>query len=78
MKTKILSILMVLVISAIAIPMSVFAVSDPATSTVVGTVILDNKNPVTWARLNTDGTYAILTYNSVGSTFDWTLSATGL
>lgn len=42
-----------------------------------GTVILDNKNSTTWARI-TDGKYGVLTYNSSGISFDFTLNAQGL
>jgi hypothetical protein len=44
----------------------------------IGTVILDNKNSTTWARI-TDGKYGVLTYDPDPSiSFDFTFAATGL
>lgn len=44
---------------------------------VVGTLILDNKNPDTWQRI-ADGKYGVFTYNSSGDTLNWSLAVTGL
>ena len=72
MKAKILSILMVLVISVMAIP--VVADSPDGGISSVGTLYLDNKNPDTWARV-TDNTFGRLNYNSSGITFNFSLMA---
>jgi hypothetical protein len=84
MKTKIFSILMVLVMTVMANPMLVFA--DPAYTgdgsggingdggvSAVNRLILDNKNTTTWQRM-TDTKYGIFTYNTSGVTFDWSLA----
>jgi hypothetical protein len=79
MKAKILSTLMVLVISVIAIPMSVIADSGGGDGgpSVVGTLILDNKDGSTWQRI-ADGKYGIFTYNSSGATLNYSLAVAGL
>lgn len=44
---------------------------------VIGTLILDNKDGTTWQRI-ADGKYGVFTYNSSGNTLDWTLNVVGL
>ena len=79
MKAKILSILMVLVLSVMAIPMSAIADSGGGDGgpSVVGTLILDNKDGSTWQRI-ADGKYGIFTYNSSGATLNYSLAVAGL
>lgn len=79
MKTKILSILMVLVISVMAIPSLVLSDSGGGDGgqSVDGTLILDNKNTTTWQRI-ADGKYGIFTYNSSGDKLNWSLAVAGL
>ena len=74
---KFLSILMVLVISVMAIPISVLAVAPDGGLSSPGILILDNKDSTTWQRI-ADGKYGIFTYNASGPTLDWTLNAVGL
>lgn len=86
MKTKILAILMVLVISVMAIPMSVFAdsytgdgsggINGDGGASAVTRLILDNKNTTTWQRI-TDTKYGVFTYNISGATFNWSLALQG-
>jgi len=44
---------------------------------VVGTLILDNKDGTTWQRI-ADSKYGVFTYNSSGDTLNWSLAVTGL
>ena len=77
MKAKILSILMVLVMSIMVIPAIADSGGGDGGQSTVGTLILDNKDGTTWQRI-ADGKYGIFTYNSSGNTLDWTLNAVGL
>ena len=74
---KFLSILMVLVISVMAIPTLVQAVTFDGGTSSPGILILDNKDGSTWQRI-TDSKYGIFTYNASGNTLDFTLAVTGL
>lgn len=68
---KFLSILLVLVISVMALPMLVSAVTyDSSTE-------LDNKNTTTWAKIP-DGRLGELSYKASGPTFDFLFTATGM
>ena len=75
---KKLLILAILVLT-LAIPISAMADSGGGDGgqSVVGTLILDNKDGSTWQRI-ADGKYGIFTYNSSGNTLDWTLAVAGL
>jgi len=42
------------------------------------TLMLENKNPSTWAIIGGDNIGGILGYNAAGSTFDWGLQAQGI
>jgi hypothetical protein len=81
---KLKKILLFLLMAIImAVPMSAAQAVAPSETDApslvgsAGTVILDNKNSTTWARI-TDGKYGVLTYNSSGISFDFTFAATGL
>jgi len=76
MKFKVL-VLTILAIMAILIPASVMAVGGDGGESSTGTLILDNKDASTWARIS-DSKYGVFTYNSSGDTLDWSLAVTGL
>jgi hypothetical protein len=65
----------VMLIPTMAIP--VYAVGPDGGTSTVGSLVLDNKDGNTWQRL-ADGKYAVLTYNSSGPTFNFSLSGFGL
>jgi hypothetical protein len=63
------------------VPTAVMAVTEPVLPAVAGyssTLLLENKNPTTWAPITGDGVWGVLDYNSSGTTFQYTLTASGL
>jgi hypothetical protein len=72
-------LVLALLILSMAIPVSVMADmgGGDGGQSVVGTLILDNKNPDTWQRI-ADGKYGVFTYNSSGDTLNWSLAVAGL
>jgi hypothetical protein len=76
MKTKIFSILMILVMTVMIIPAVAFAAAPDGGPSSDGILILDNKDSA-WQRI-ADGKYGVFTYNSSGNTLNWSLAVTGL
>jgi hypothetical protein len=76
MKTKIFSILMILVMTVMIIPAVAFAAAPDGGLSSDGILILDNKDSA-WQRI-ADGKYGVFTYNSSGPTLDWSLAVQGL
>lgn len=65
----------------IVMAVMLFLVVIPATATAISydsTLTLENKNPTTWAIKSGDGISGLLLYNLSGTTFDFTITATGL
>jgi len=69
-------LILALLLVTLVIPASVQGAFDGGASS-TGTLILDNKDGSTWARI-TDGKLGTLQYNASGSTFSYSFTATGL